>query len=94
MICIKYRRQKFNKWVYLWDQWKPLELWDRPWQYWRGNMHQDGGFWNGLKSNITLWSPLLNKVIHWKYRNTYLDIPLPKNHHLRVVKGDDDEARN
>ena len=63
-ICVKYRRQKYNKWVRLWDEWKPIELWDSPWKYWKGNMQMGGTFWSGLKSNITLWSPLMNKIFH------------------------------
>ena len=82
MVCVKYRRDKYNKWVALWNEWKPLELWDRPWQYWRGNMAMSGNLWDGLRSNITLWSPLLNKLVHWKYRNSHLSqsiggVPVP-----------------
>lgn len=86
-LCIKYRRKKYNRWVRLWDEWKPLELWDRPWQYWRGNMRMGGSFWAGLRSNITLWSPFLNKIIHWKYRNTHLDVPYTTKDTLSVIKG-------
>lgn len=85
-ICVKYRREKYNKWVHLWDQWKPIELWGSPWRYWRGNMAF--GFWLGLRSNITLWSPLLNKIIHWKYRNVDLDISYKTRDTLNVITGD------
>lgn len=85
-ICVKYRRQKYNKWVHLWDQWKPIELWDKPWRYWRGNM--GFGFWPGLRSNITLWSPLLNKLIHWKYRNVHLDISYTTRDTLGAIEGE------
>lgn len=40
-------------------------------QYIRGNF-QAFGLWQGLKVNITLMSPLLNLLIHWKYRNSQL----------------------
>lgn len=86
-ICVKYRRQKYNKWVSLWDEWKPLDLWTKPWRYWRGNMRMGGGLWSGLQGNITLWSPLLNKLIHWKYRNMHLDIPYTTRDTLDVIDG-------
>lgn len=86
-ICVKYRRQKYNKWVALWDEWKPLELWDRPWQYWRGNMSISPTVWGGIRSNISLWSPLLNKLIHWKYRNMHLVVPYTTRDTLEVIDG-------
>lgn len=86
-ICVKYRRQQYNRWVTLWDAWKPLDLWIKPWLYWRGNMRMGGGYWNGLRSNITIWSPLLNKLIHWKYRNMHLDIPYTTRDTLDVIDG-------
>lgn len=86
-ICIKYRRKKYNRFVSKWDEWKPLELWDKPWQYWRGNMSLAGGFWRGLRSNITLWSPFLNKLINWKYRNMHLDVPYSTKDTFYVIKG-------
>lgn len=86
-MCVKYRRQKYNKWVSLWDEWKPLELWDRPWQYWRGNMSMNPTFWAGVRCNITLWSPLLNKLIHWKYRNMQLIVPYTTRDTLEVIDG-------
>jgi len=87
-ICIKYRREKYNKWVRLWDEWKPIELWDSPWRYWKGNMALGGTFWRGLKINITLWSPLMNKILNWKYRNVQLDIPYTTRDTLGVIDGD------
>lgn len=87
-LCIKYRRNKYNRWVTLWDEWKLIELWGKPWQYWRGNMNLGESFWKGLRGNITLWSPLLNQLIHWKYRNVHLDIPYTTKDTLAVIKGD------
>jgi len=84
-LCVTYRRQKYNRWVSLWDQWKPLELWGSSQRYWRGNMHF--GFWSGLRANLTLWSPLLNKIINWKYRNMRLDIPYKTKDTLDVISG-------
>lgn len=86
-ICIKYRRQKYNKWVALWDEWKPLELWDRPWQYWHGNMSLSSTFWSGVRSNICIWSPLFNKLINWKYRNMHLVVPYTTRDTLEVIDG-------
>lgn len=86
-ICVTYRRQKYNKWVALWDRWKPLDLHIKPWQYWKGNMNLAGNFWSGLRTNITLWSPFLNKIINWKYRNMRLEIPYKTKDTLCVVKG-------
>jgi hypothetical protein len=82
-ICVKYRRHKYNKWVRLWDDWKPLDLWIKPWLYWRGNMKMGAG----LRSNITLWSPLLNKIINWKYRNMHLDVRVDVRDTLEVING-------
>lgn len=86
-MCVKYRRQKYNKWVAAWDRWKPLELHDKPWQYWRGNMSISPTLWSGIRSNICLWSPLLNKVIHWKYRNMHLIVPYTTRDTLEVIDG-------
>ncbi len=86
-ICIQYRRKKYNKWVALWDRWKPLDLWVKPWKYWRGNFDMGGTFWQGLRSNITLWSPFLNTIIHWKYRNVHLDVPYTTRDTLDVIDG-------
>lgn len=86
-ICIKYRREKYNKWVHLWDQWKPIELWDKPWRYWHGNMVMGGTFWEGIRININLWSPLMNKILNWKYRNMYLHIPYTTKDTLEVIEG-------
>lgn len=88
MVCVKYRRERYNKWVRIWDEWKPIELWDSPWRYFIGNC-MTFGFWSGLKANITLLSPLANKLWNWKYRNHHLDIHLPKGHHLELVKTDE-----
>lgn len=86
-ICVTYRRKKYNRWVSLWDQWKPLELWDKPWQYWKGNMMISGSFWRGLRSNICIWSPLFNMLINWKYRNMHLDVKYSTKDTLCVIKG-------
>jgi hypothetical protein len=90
-ICVKYRREKYNKWVAMWDRWKPIELWGSPWKYWRGNMVMGGTFWRGFISNITLWSPLLNKLIHWKYRNMRLHVPYKTRDTLSVIERGDNE---
>lgn len=86
-LCIKYRRKNYNKWVALWDEWKPLDLWNKPWHFWRGNMRISSTFWQGIETNITLWSPLLNKLIHWKYRNMHLVIPYATGDTLEVIEG-------
>lgn len=86
-ICVKYRREKYNKWVRLWDEWKPIELWDSPWRYFAGNC-KTFGFWPGMKSNITLISPLINKLWNWKYRNTHLDISYTTRDTFGVINGD------
>jgi len=44
------------------------------WKFWRGNF-KTFGFWNGLRSNLTLSFPILNTLIHWKYRKHYLVFP-------------------
>lgn len=89
-ICITYRRQKYNRWVSFWDRWKPLDLHIRPWRYWRGNI-KTFGFWSGFKSNIALTLPLLNMIIHWKYRNMHLDVPYTTRDTLSIIKGGKDE---
>lgn len=86
-MCVKYRRQKYNKWVALWDRWKPLELWDKPWQYWKGNMSISPTFWSGVRSNVCIWSPLLNQIIHWQYRNLRLVVPCTTRDTLEVIEG-------
>ena len=80
-ICVKYRREKYNKWVRIWDEWKPIELWGSPWKYWNGNMQF------GIMANITLWSPLINKLYHWKYRNMRLDIQHTTKDTLGIIDG-------
>lgn len=75
-VCIASYRKKTNKWLMLWDRWKFIDLHIKPWLYWRGNFSIAPSFIDGLLSNITLWSPFLNRIIHWKYRNHRLDIPL------------------
>jgi hypothetical protein len=71
MVCVRYSREKSNKWLRVWDGWKPFDLHEKPWLYFRGNI-RSFGFWSGLKSNITLSSPLINKLWNWKYRNMRL----------------------
>lgn len=86
-ICVKYRRQKYNKWVALWDEWKPLDLWTKPWRYYLGNFCTFGFNWHTLITNITLTSPLLNKLIHWKYSNMHLHVPYTVRDTLEVING-------
>jgi hypothetical protein len=89
-ICVKYRRdpnKSYPKWVFVWDAWKPLELWDKPWQYYRGNMGISSTFWRGICSCICITSPLLNKLIHWKYRNMRLVVPYTTRDTLEVIEG-------
>jgi len=72
-ICVKYRRQKYNKWVSLWDRWKPLDIWNKPWRYYLGNFRTFGWKWSTLLSNICITSPLLNSIIYLRLRNfTYM----------------------
>jgi len=49
-----------------------LVEWDQ-WQYWRGNI-RTFGFWNGLRSSVTLSFPILNTLIHWRYRKATLSL--------------------
>lgn len=73
-VCVTYRRERYNKWVSLWDDWKPLDVWTRPWRYYVGNC-RTFGFWCGVRSNVCLTSPLINRLLNWKYRNARLIIP-------------------
>lgn len=87
VLCVRYRRQKYNKWVALWDEWKPLDLWIKPWRYYMGNFRTFGFNWSTVKSNICLTSPLLNNIIHWKLRNIHLVVPYTTRDTLEVIDG-------
>lgn len=86
-ICVQYRRQKYNKWVSLWDEWKLLDLWIKPWRYYIGNFRIFGWNWNTFIANICLTSPLLNKIIHWKIRHLHLEVPYTTRDTLEVIDG-------
>lgn len=43
------------------------------WGYVVGNC-KTFGFWSGMRSNLTLLSPVMNTIIHWKYRKMKLEI--------------------
>lgn len=86
-ICVIYRREKYNKWVALWDRWKPLDLWIKPWRYWMGNFRAFGFNWRTLQANICLTSPFLNQIIHWRLRNVHLHVPYTTRDTLEVIEG-------
>ena len=46
-------------------------------EYIRGNFVAFG-FWSGLKSNITLLSPLMNLILNFKYRHMHLTFADPE----------------
>lgn len=83
MKVIKVHVSKIMK---FWNEWKPLDLNIKPWLYWKENMAISSSLWDGLKANITLWSPLLNKLIYWKYRNMYLDIKYTTRDTLEIIE--------
>ncbi len=41
--------------------------------YLKGNISAFG-LWHGFIGTITLVSPLLNRIIHWKHRNKYIEL--------------------
>ena len=43
------------------------------WKYWKGNIKMFG-FWSGLKSNVCLSFPIVNTLVHWRLRKSYLDL--------------------
>ena len=54
-------------WPALWEHLKPID--------WEGRYFIKGNYQTfGLRSVITLMSPLLNTIIHWKYRKHRLRI--------------------
>lgn len=86
-ICVQYRRKKYNKWVALWDRWKPLNLRIKPWRHYMGNFRTFGFNWKTLIANITLTSPLLNNLTHWKIRHLELHVPYTTRDTLEVIEG-------
>jgi hypothetical protein len=74
-VCVSYYRNRSNKLLYLWDQWKLFDLHGKPWRYWRGNI-KTFGLWSGLRGSITLSSPFMNKILNWKHRNKSLGLNL------------------
>lgn len=94
-LCVQYRRQKYNKWVFLWDRWKPLDLWIKPWRYWMGNFRIFGFNWSTLRANICLTSPFLNQIIHWKQirEGLHLEVPYTTRDTLEVIDGGKNEQQ-
>ena len=85
-IRITYYREKYNRYVAFYDEWKPIDLRTRPWRYWRGNVRMFG--WKtGMISNLTLTSPLMNKMLNWRYGRMRLDIPYTTRDTLDVIDG-------
>jgi hypothetical protein len=50
----------------------------RPFE-WHGKSYITGnvrmfGFWGGMRANLTLYFPVINTLIHWKYRKDGLGL--------------------
>ena len=78
---IRYRRKTANRFVMLWDEWKPVELFHR--DAWRGTYRMFG-----FRSWLCIASPLANKIIHWKNRHKHLVVPYSTRDTLSVIPGD------
>lgn len=72
-VCVTYYREKSNRFLDVWDRWKLFDLHGKPWRFWRGNI-KVFGFWNS--GNISITSPFLSRLIHWKYRKSSLGLNL------------------
>lgn len=53
------------------EHFRPIDL--GQWPYVIGNF-RTFGLWSGLHANVTLLSPVINTILHWKHRKSRLEV--------------------